>query len=252
MSHRSDSRRPARSGGVNAALALFLSGFFAECFFLLIHRLLLRGTTGQIVFAARALEVLQPVGLGLFGAGLVLFLLRRRFSRPHPALFAALVLSGAVLCVSCRLMRRVPASTTVLCILVPAAMLLLAVWLLYQREFAVQASELSLLILCASLLSRGGSGNAVRALTVLAMLALCAVAVLLVLLRRSGGCFTRGDRFLRLLPVGANYALLLGITAGCLAAGLAALFFSAAAYYVVWAAALALFCLAVWYTVKLM
>lgn len=249
MAKHPTSRRPARSGGSNAMTYLFLVGSLIECVLLLTYRFLVRGTVRQTVFTAHALEFLSPFGLVLFCVGLVLFLLRGRFARPQTALFAAMVCVGAFLCVVCRLMRAFPPYIPLMCVAVLVVMLLGAVCLLYPREFAAQATALTLLIGCAALLNRSFSSGIARAATVLCSLALAVGAVLLLKLQKGDGCFAPEKR---VLPRDANYALLLGVTALCLAGNCAALLLAGAAYYVVWAGAILLFVLAVWYTVKLM
>ena len=52
-------------------------------------------------------------------------------------------------------------------------------------------------------------------------------------------------------PARTNYALTCAVLALCIAA-IAAALFAGFAYYVIWGASVALFLLAVWYTVKLL
>jgi len=97
------------------------------------------------------------VGAAAFGAGVVLTVMRRKWTR-----FAAagkwLLGLGLFFGVSSLLMRRVyPMGTTVMCILVPVLMMLAVVFLLYQHEFAVQAIALTLAIASAVLLNHGSS-----------------------------------------------------------------------------------------------
>lgn len=247
----SGSQRANRDAG--GALSLFIAGCAAECYLLLVHRLFVKGTIDQMLFMLRVVEAMRYVGLALFAAGLVLFLLRGRLPRVRPAVSVWLLAAGVFVAVSAQIMRAVyPAGTTALCILVPVLMLLLAVWLLYQREFALQATSLALLIGCAVLLNRSFSGTIARTVTVLTSLLLVAAAVLLLKLKKADGCLTRGKDALRLLPRETGYSLLLGVLAVCLVGNCAAMLLAGAAYYIIWAASLLLFCLAVYYTVKLM
>lgn len=247
----SGSQRANRDAG--SALSLFIAGCVAECYLLLIHRLFVKGTIDQMLFMLRVVEAMKYVGLVLFAAGLVLFLLRSRLTHIKPAASVWLLGAGVFITVSAQIMRSVyPAGTTALCILVPVLMLLLAVWLLYQREFALQASALALLIGCAALLNRSFSGTIARTVTGVSSLLLAAIAVLVLKLQKSSGCVTRGKEQLHVLPRETNYPLLLGMLAICLAGNCAAMLIAGAAYYIIWAASLLLFCLAVYYTVKLM
>lgn len=254
MAKNSNSRRvPHESCGASGAFSLFLAGCIAECYLLLVHRFFVKGTVSQMLFMLRMVEVMKYVGLGVFAVGLALFLLRGRLTKVKPAVCVWLLAAGVFLAVSARVMRAVyPAGTTALCILVPVLMLLLAVWLLYQREFALQATALALLIGCAVLLNRSFGSSIASVAAGLCSLVLVVGAVLLLKLQKGDGCFAQETHALRVLPRGANYALLLGVTALCLAGNCAALLLAGAAYYVIWAGAILLFVLALWYTVKLM
>ena len=147
---KNDPRREARiaknNRNLNSALTLFTAGFIAEFYLLLINQYFVKGSVDQVVAIAGYLEVMAIVGAAAFGAGVVLTVMRRKWTR-----FAAagkwLLGLGLFFGVSSLLMRRVyPMGTTVMCILVPVLMLLAVVFLLYQHEFAVKAIALTLAI----------------------------------------------------------------------------------------------------------
>ena len=147
---KNDPRREARiaknNRNLNSALTLFTAGFIAEFYLLLINQYFVKGSVDQVVAIAGYLEVMAIVGAAAFGAGVVLTVMRRKWTR-----FAAagkwLLGLGLFFGVSSLLMRRVyPMGTTVMCILVPVLMLLAVVFLLYQHEFAVQTIALTLAI----------------------------------------------------------------------------------------------------------
>lgn len=253
MAKKNNSRPQRANRGASGALSLFIAGCAAECYLLLMHRFFVKGTIDQMLFMLRVVEAMKYVGPVLFAVGLILFLLRGRLTNVKRAVYVSLLAAGVFLAVSAQIMRAVyPAGTTALCVLVPVVMLLAAVWLLYQREFALQATALSLLIGCAVLLNRSFSNGIARAATCVASLLLAVIAVLVLKLQKADGCVVRGKERLHILPREANYPLLLGILAVCLAGNCVALFVAGAAYYLIWAASLLLFCLAVYYTVKLM
>lgn len=253
MAKKTNSRPQRGNRGASGALSLFVAGCVAECYLLLVHRFFVKGTIDQMLFMLRVVEAMKYVGPVLFAAGLVLFLLRGRLTNVKRAVYVSLLAAGVFLAVSAQIMRAVyPAGTTALCVLVPVLMLLLAVWLLYQREFALQATALSLLIGCAVLLNRSFSNGLSRVATCIVSLLLVVVAVLVLKLQKADGCVARGKEQLHVLPRETNYSLLLGVLAVCLAGNCAAMLVAGAAYYIIWAASLLLFCLAVYYTVKLM
>ena len=152
--------------------------------------------------------------------------------------------------VSSLLMRRVyPMGTTVMCILVPVLMLLAVVFLLYQHEFAVQAIALTLAIASAVLLNHGSSSMPalVTAFCWAAMVLVAALLVLTVMLQKHEGSYKGTAIF----PAKTNYALTCAVLVLSIAA-IAVSLFAGLAYYVIWGAAVLLFVLAVWYTVKML
>ena len=192
---KNDPRREARiaknNRNLNSALTLFTAGFIAEFYLLLINQYFVKGSVDQVVAIAGYLEVMAIVGAAAFGAGVVLTVMRRKWTR-----FAAagkwLLGLGLFFGVSSLLMRRVyPMGTTVMCILVPVLMLLAVVFLLYQHEFAVQAIALTLAIASAVLLNHGSSSMPalVTAFCWAAMVLVAALLVLTVMLQKHEGSY---------------------------------------------------------------
>ena len=206
---KNDPRREARiaknNRNLNSALTLFTAGFIAEFYLLLINQYFVKGSVDQVVAIAGYLEVMAIVGAAAFGAGVVLTVMRRKWTR-----FAAagkwLLGLGLFFGVSSLLMRRVyPMGTTVMCILVPVLMLLAVVFLLYQHEFAVQTIALTLAIASAVLLNHGSSSMPalVTAFCWAAMVLVAALLVLTVMLQKHEGSYKGTVIF----PAKTNYAL---------------------------------------------
>ena len=242
---KNDPRREARiaknNRNLNSALTLFTAGFIAEFYLLLINQYFVKGSVDQVVAIAGYLEVMAIVGAAAFGAGVVLTVMRRKWTR-----FAA---AGKWL-LGLGLMRRVyPMGTTVMCILVPVLMLLAVVFLLYQHEFAVQTIALTLAIASAVLLNHGSSSMPalVTAFCWAAMVFVAALLVLTVMLQKHEGSYKGTAIF----PAKTNYALTCAVLVLSIAA-IAVSLFAGLAYYVIWGAAVLLFVLAVWYTVKML
>ena len=250
---KNDPRREARiaknNRNLNSALTLFTAGFIAEFYLLLINQYFVKGSVDQVVAIAGYLEDMAIVGAAAFGAGVVLTVMRRKWTR-----FAAaskwLLGLGLFFGVSSLLMRRVyPMGTTVMCILVPVLMLLAVVFLLYQHEFAVQTIALTLAIASAVLLNHGSSSMPalVTAFCWAAMVLVAALLVLTVMLQKHEGSYKGTVIF----PAKTNYALTCAVLVLSIAA-IAVSLFAGLAYYVIWGAAVLLFVLAVWYTVKML
>lgn len=250
---KNDPRREARiaknNRNLNSALTLFTAGFIAEFYLLLINQYFVKGSVDQVVAIAGYLEVMAIVGAAAFGAGVVLTVMRGKWTR-YAALGKWLLGLGLFFAFSSLLMRRVyPLGTTVMCILVPVLMLLAVVFLLYQHEFAVQAIALTLAIASAALLNHGSSSMPalVTAFCWAAMVLVAALLVLTVMLQKHEGSYKGTVIF----PAKTNYALTCAVLVLSIAA-IAVSLFAGLAYYVIWGAAVLLFVLAVWYTVKML
>lgn len=247
--------RMARSDhNVNRAMLLLTVGIVAEFYLLMVNTYYVKGGVGQVLTMMRVLEVLSYVGCALFGAGLVWFCMRNKW--PRYARFAPwLICAGVFFVISSRLMLSIyPQGTTIMCVLVPVAMLLGIVFLLYPREFSVQASALTAALMAMYLIHRGGGNENLSALvTACCVFALCAIAALAIAVfkaQKNGGKLAKLD--LRIASQDASYPLTYAVLAVCAAVVLVALFVGGIAYYGIWALAIALFLLAVYYTVKMM
>ena len=82
---KNDPRREARiaknNRNLNSALTLFTAGFIAEFYLLLINQYFVKGSVDQVVAIAGYLEVMAIVSAAAFGAGVVLTVMRRKWTR---------------------------------------------------------------------------------------------------------------------------------------------------------------------------
>lgn len=240
---------------VNRAMILLMVGLIAEFYLLMVNNYFVKGAVGQVLTMMTVLKVLGIAGAALFGAGLVLWLMRKKWTRFAPA--APWLLSiGFFFAVSSQLMLKIyPQGTTVMCVLVPVAMLLGIVFLLYPREFSLQALALTAAMMAMYLIHRGGGSDTWRGLvigcSVFAALVIVALAVAVSKAGKNGGKLEKlGD--LRIVSVDGNYKLIYAVLAVCVAAIVIALFATGIAYYGLWVLAVGTFLLAVYYTVKMM
>ena len=240
---------------VNRAMILLMVGLIAEFYLLMVNNYFVKGAVGQVLTMMTVLKVLGIAGAALFGAGLVLWFMRKKWTRFAPA--APWLLSiGFFFAVSSQLMLKIyPQGTTVMCVLVPVAMLLGIVFLLYPREFSLQALALTAAMMAMYLIHRGGGSDTWRGLvigcSVFAALVIAALAVAVSKAGKNGGKLEKlGD--LRIVSVDGNYKLIYAVLAVCVAAIVIALFATGIAYYGLWVLAVGTFLLAVYYTVKMM
>ena len=82
---KNDPKREARiaknNRSLNSALMLFTAGFIAEFYLLLINQYFVKGTIDQVVAVSYFLDAMVWVGAALVGAGVVLTVMRRKWTR---------------------------------------------------------------------------------------------------------------------------------------------------------------------------
>ena len=240
-----------RDEPMTGAMKFFLAGCVAELYLLIVRRFYLAGIAEQqIAWYDDYLWVLAGVGAAVFAVGAVLSVLWKADRKKRVIGWYTAGL-GAFLAISTVLIRLMNASAvTLLSVVVPVVMLLVILWSLYDRECAVSLTILGVslvfLWVCRRTLSNIYYGTLIRVAAVLFLVVLAAAAVLAYKVGKGGG---RLGKF-RLLPSGAD---LLPIYSACglSAAGIAAALISTTvAYYAMWALAIVVFALAVYYTVK--
>jgi len=254
MAKKANQRENSRMNKDNAmhrAMKLFIAGFLAEAYLLLLRRFYINGTIDQVVAWDGYLQVILYAALVLTAAGLAAGLaLRKKNSWEREAAWIGFGFA-AFITVSTWLVRRyMYTALTPLCVIVPVVMVLGLLWNLYDREcgysLTVLAATVLVLWVC-----RKGRGT-VRWNTMV----LVAAALYLVVMAVVGWAFYQGEKKnnvfkgIRLLPSNADALPVYGACGLSLAAVLVGLISGTAAYYAMWAVCLVIFALAVYYTVK--
>jgi hypothetical protein len=149
---------------------------------------------------------------------------------------------GLFITLSTTLIRWNMSTMSLLTVVVPVAMLLTLVWLLYDRECALTLTILStaliMLWICRRLGPNPAFGAALKLLGAGYILLLVAIAVIV-----------KQKKFPLLNPSADPLPVYIG-SGLCAVAVLVALFSTTLAYYAMWALAAVVFALAVYYTVK--
>ena len=260
MAKRPIDKRAARmeknNRNMNRASALLTICFLAEFYLLMLNNYFVRGTVDQVVASDNLLNVMKYVGFALAVGGAVML-----WKRDQKSWFASVggwtLAVGIFFAFSSILMHTIyPGGTTAMCILVPVIMILGIIFLLYQREFAVQAVALALSLTALVLLNRGhGSALWNTRVTVVAVLVLVLLAVALYLtarIRRNNGMIGSGEKTRRVFSPDADYRMIFGVLALCALVVVLATAVPTAAFYGIWLLAVVTFILAVFYTVKLL
>ena len=236
---------------MNRAVVLLTAGLVAEWYLLMVDRYYARGTISQVVAWYDYLGVMRWAALAVLAIGMVLMLPRGR--KPWTAKVGGVLTGcGAFFAFTSVAMRHYyPTSVTVLCVAVPVLLLLGIIYLFYQAEFSIQATELAMALGAVVLLGRSGSA----AVKLCAALAICGVTLLLIctaMVRKNGGTMKLNGETLQVFGPKTDYRLTLGVPVLCLAAAAAAIAVPTAAFYATWVLAIVAFVLAVYYTIKLM
>ena len=239
----SKSKQLKRDEPMNGAMKLFLAGCVAELYLLIIRRYYVQGPdVVKILWYDRYLWVLLGVGAAILAAGIAGGLVLRADRKKRTAAWCAAA-AGAFLGGAAGLVRWNASTLTLLTVVVPVVMVLGVLWSLYDRECA-----LSLTILGASLIALWICRKQMYSVFLGTYVKIFAVVYILVLI--AAALLTKLEKLGKLLPAKASH---LPVYAACgLSAAdmLTALFSTTLAYYAMWALAIVVFGLAVYYTVK--
>ena len=239
----SKSKQVKRDEPMNGAMKLFLAGCVAELYLLIIRRFYVKSPDiVKILWYDRYLWVLLGVGAAILVAGVVGGLLLRGDKKKRTIAWCVAA-AGAFLGGAAGLIRWNASTLTLLTVVVPVVMALGVLWNLYDRECALSltilGASLIALWICRKQMYSVYLGTYVKIFAVVYILVLLAVALL-----------TKQGKLKKLLPAKAD-PLPVYVACGLSAvAMLGALFNATVAYYAMWALAIVVFGLAVYYTVK--
>lgn len=244
MPKNSNSKAKAakQDGPMNGAMKFFLAGCVAELYLLIVRRFYVSGTLEQVVAWDGYLKAFAWAGAAVLVIGLALSFLWKQDKKKRTAGWPVAG-AGAFLALSSFLVHWNMSTLTLLTVVVPVVMLLGILWSLYDRECALALTVLGVSLIalwvCRREMYSIYLGNYVRFAAVAYIVVLAAIA-LLVKNRKLG----------KLLPAKAD-PLPVYVACGLSAASMAvALISTTAAYYAMWALAMVVFGLAVYYTVK--
>ena len=244
MSKNPNNRKkaPRTSEPMTAAMKVFLAGCVAELYLLIVRRCYINGfAESQIAWFDYYLFAFGFIGLAVLAISAVLAL---RWKENKKKAFDAWCVAGigALVSASSLLTRWSPSAYTVFSIVVPVALILVILWSLYDRECALSLSVLGASLVLLWMIRRAGTSPSALYVKVLAVIYLAALVAMAVLAKK--------DKLSKLLPANAD---LLSIFVSCgisVVAIALALVSTALAYYAMWALAMVVFALAVFYTVK--
>lgn len=238
---------------MNESLTWFSFGCLAECYLLIFRHFYVSGSPAQLIALYSALKYIAFAGIGIFALGVVLLLILHHKSGIARTFGWIILLSGLFLSVSSVIMRQVyPNGTTLLCIVVPVAAVLSLLWSVYERECSYALTILGLTVVALWICRKGLNAEYWRAKVLMGAGIYAAVLAVIVLLTyRADG---RGGKLgkLQLFPAGTDCLPIYTACGLSVASLVIAMFSATAAYYVMWAVAIVIFAIAIYYTVRLL
>lgn len=232
-----------RDEPMTGAMKFFALGCIAELFLMIVRRYYVNGyAEQQIAWYDVYLKNLILVGVAVLVVGVVLSYLWRRNKKTRFYGWAIAGLGAFVAAASALVLWNM-SSLTLLSTLVPVIMVLGIVWNLYDRECALSLTllgiSLFMLWVCRRQLTSIYLGTIVKVAVVALIVALIVIAVL-----------TKQGKLTKLLSAKSQPTpvyVACGLSVLALAASLLS---TVVAYYAMWALAIVVFGLAVYYTVK--
>lgn len=240
----SKAKKPVkRDEPMTGAMKFFALGCIAELFLMIVRRYYVNGyAEQQIAWYDVYLKNLILVGVAVLVVGVVLSYLWRRNKKTRFYGWAITGLGAFVAAASALVLWNM-SSLTLLSTLVPVVMVLGIVWNLYDRECALSLTllgiSLFMLWVCRRQLTSIYLGTIVKVAVVALIVALIVIAVL-----------TKQGKLTKLLSAKSQPTpvyVACGLSVLALAASLLS---TVVAYYAMWALAIVVFGLAVYYTVK--
>jgi hypothetical protein len=236
---------------LNGALKFFAGGCLAELYLFLVRKNYVDGDVTQMLYWDELLPKFMIAGLVLFlVGGLLLFVWKK--GTGHQKTFAwTLLYGGLFLSGGNWLVRTVyPNGVTILCFLTAAIMLLGVLWCLYARDCFFALAILGSGIFAAWVCRHGMNSYLWRSYVLVGAAAyiilLAAVVFTARKLEKTDGVIGG----VRILPKNPDCTVVL-VSCGLSALGtLVSLFSATAGYYAMWALAIVVFILAVFYTVR--
>lgn len=228
---------------MTSAMKFFLVGCVAELYLMIVRRYYVNGSAEQqIAWFDSYLKTFILVGVAVFAVGAVLSYLWRQNKKTR--IYAWMLGGfGVFLAAASALILWNMSSLTLLSTLVPVVMVLGIVWSLYDRECAMSLSLLGVSLFAVWICRRQLNSIYLGTFVKVAAAVLIVVLIVIAILAKQG-------KLSKLLSAKADLTPVYTACALSIVALAAALVSPVIAYYAMWVLAIAVFGLAVYYTVK--
>lgn len=232
-----------RDEPMTSAMKFFLVGCVAELYLMIVRRYYVNGSAEQqIAWFDSYLKTFILVGVAVFAVGAVFSYLWRQNKKTR--IYAWMLGGfGVFLAAASALILWNMSSLTLLSTLVPVVMVLGIVWSLYDRECAMSLSLLGVSLFAVWICRRQLNSIYLGTFVKVAAAVLIVVLIVIAILAKQG-------KLSKLLSAKADLTPVYTACALSIVALAAALVSPVIAYYAMWVLAIAVFGLAVYYTVK--
>lgn len=232
-----------RDEPMTSAMKFFLVGCVAELYLMIVRRYYVNGSAEQqIAWFDSYLKTFILVGVAVFAVGAALSYLWRQNKKTR--IYAWMLGGfGVFLAAASALILWNMSSLTLLSTLVPVVMVLGIVWSLYDRECAMSLSLLGVSLFAVWICRRQLNSIYLGTFVKVAAAVLIVVLIVIAILAKQG-------KLSKLLSAKADLTPVYTACALSIVALAAALVSPVIAYYAMWVLAIAVFGLAVYYTVK--
>lgn len=244
-------RQQQERAALNKIFNTFLVGLSAECYLFLVYRGYIAGNIDSLLVWDNILKILMWVGLAaLVGGGLFAFVQKKNEKMRNIGAIAAGV--GGFFALSSWVMTYFfDAGVISMCAIVPVLTVLTLIYFLYQRDCFLNTTLLSGALFTIWVCGRGLDGSW-RFVTLACAIAIALIIAIVAIASRrlqfNDGKL--GER--QILPVDCDYRMIYIVSVVSLLLVIAAFLLPSIAYYLVWAAVIALFGELAYYTTKMM
>ncbi len=236
---------------LNNIFNTFLGGLVAECYLFIVYRGYVAGSVNSLLTWHKILQVLVWVGAALLVGGGAVALLKKADEKLCKRAVSVTV-AGAFFAISSWVATTFfDTGVIALCTIVPVLTVLALIYFLYQRECFANTMMLSAALFVVWVCGRGLDGMWSTVITAGAIGVLVLLAVSAVLVRKiqkNAGKLGRRQLFTADVDWRVTY-LVIAVSAALVLLGM---FLPGMAYYLIWAAVLALFAEIAYYTSKMM
>lgn len=234
-----------RDNSLYGAFIFFFAACIAELYLLVLRKYYVNGSVEEILGWHDRLPMVAGLGAAVLVLGVALSVLWKADERKRLIGWAVAGVGVFFAAGTLLIWRYFDSAIALLSVVVPVVMVLSVLWAFYDREYSVSLTILSVTLIvlwvCRRLFTSQSLGVAVKVGSVVYVLLL------------GGLCWmAKNNRLQKFFGPGVDY-LSLYVVCGLSAVGIVlALFSAVVAYYAMWALAVVLFALAVYYTVKLL